>query len=290
MVNKKIIIGLSVILSVAIIGAAAAVGIAASSKSKADPNLKMYVNDEKLGENGSISIVKEGEGKDIPKMVADYKSSTGKDLEAVKYEASDGTAYSILIPPGLKSQVGKAMEEIERRISTQKLMKERLERTPTEQAKAIEAIQNLFGDSDVVYNSVSGNPYTKENARENYSDGSGRTFIFDIASNKVVRLQVGGDKWCARQDILDSECHFIEGKLTEDEARAKASTFLVKALGSEKAEEVISNVGLQRVPDKGNTFLFMYPEGAGTLEKDYQLLVVIEPVSGEVVNYQNYLK
>ena len=291
MVNKRTIIGVT--LSVAVVGAVAAISLAASSdKSKLDPNLQMYTDTEKLGADGVIQTVKEGSGKDVAKMVSDYKKSTGKDLEVVEYQASDGQRYFLLVPPQLKDKAGQKMEKIEQQILANKLVKERLERTSADQTKVVADIQSLFGISGVAYEHVSGNPYTKTDVRERYSDGKGRDFTFDVASGKVVRLQVGGKNWCeANKDILDGDCHYKAGNLTEDQATEKASDFLAKALGDEKAKEVMGNISLQRISEKGNTFVFIYPEGAGTADnKDYQIMLVIEPVKGGIINYQNYLK
>lgn len=243
-------------------------------------------SDEDMSAKKAISINKLVEGKNAPSFEA-FKKLHGDASQKVEYKASNGDNYLIFLPPELKGKEQQAIKWIEEQVEAEKLIKQNLERTEAERAVTIGKIEDLFGDRNVAYQKVSGDPLKKINVREEYTDNSGRRFTYLADKNKIIRMQAGGDGWCENnKDILDENCYFKAGTLTENQAKEKASAFLTKALGSEMAKKVVAESELQRAPGKGNTFVFVYPAKDAA---NYSVLLVIEPVKGEVINYQNNL-
>ncbi|XOB40498.1 MAG: hypothetical protein ACKKMR_00585 [Candidatus Nealsonbacteria bacterium] len=287
---KKILLGVG--LSTLVVGVAAGIVIGVSEKYQKDPNLQYYEEGKKdLGfkKDGIIQIFRKGE-EGVEEKIQRIKQTIGEELETMEYLASNKETYVIVFSPRLKEEVGKEIDFLEIQIHRENLIKENLERPIEERAETIKQIKDLFGESNVVYQKVSGNPYTKENVMEEYTDEQGRIFYFDVDKNKILSLQIGGENWCkTRQDILDENCRYKEGKITEKEARENVLTLLTKTIGEAKAKEVIENCEVQRATEKGNTFIFIYPATGEKTPKDYQILVAVEPVKGEIINYQNWL-
>lgn len=243
-------------------------------------------NNDDISAKKAISIQKITEGKETSSFDA-YKKLHGDASEKVEYKANNGDNYVIFLPPELTAKKQQAIGWIEEQVKASQLIKENLERPEAERAATTAKIEDLFGNRNVVYQSISGDPLKKTNVREEYVDDVGRNFTYLIDKNKIIRMQVGGKAWCENNnDILDDNCYFKAGTLTEDQAKEKAMAFFKKALGDEMAKKVMAESKLERAPGKGNTFVFAYPENDVA---NYTILLVVEPVKGEVINYQNNL-
>ncbi len=291
--NKKVLTILTVgtIFGLAIVGYAFGGKLLQTEKAIQDPNLRYYQNTDINPDPEKATRILKKPIKEAETEFEKFKELYGIDSEITEYKASNGEVFTILLSPKSKSKKQENIKWIEEQINIQKAIKENLERTPKEREATIAKFKDLFG-VNVVYQRVGGNPYTKTNVREFYTDEQGREFEFNVDKNKIIRMDVGSDKWCEvrKKDILDENCHFKEGNLTEEQAKENVLALLTKAIGKEKAKEVVANSEIQRVPQKGNTFVFSYPARTGSIGKESQLLVVVEPVKGEIINYQNYLE
>lgn len=219
-----------------------------------------------------------------------YKNKWDVTPEIVEFVAEDGQAYVLLVPPQSKDKVAGVEDRINQKVRTRQLIKSKFERTPQERQEAITQIKNFSGNEKIDYIDVSGDP-TEANgtAVETYEDNRGYKYEYDVNAKKIMSMQAtGSKKWCnANQDVLGTDCKFKRGQITEQQARGKALVVVTKELGAGKAKEIIGNSSVERVSEKGNTYVFSYPKGSNG---QYQMLVVIEPVVGGLINYQNYLK
>jgi hypothetical protein len=289
--TKKILLTLGIvgILGLAIMAYAANGEIRLPMNTQATPNAVVQPSgdDDDMSARKAISIQKLTEGKEAPSFDA-FKKLHGDASKKVEYKASNGDDYLIFLPSELIAKEQQAIGWIEEQTKANQLIKQNLERPETERSATIAKIEDLFGNRNVAYQSVSGDPEKKTNVREEYTDNAGRRFTYLVDKNKVVRMQVGEKAWCENnKDILDDNCHFKAGTLTEDQAKEKALAFFEKALGDEMAKKVVAESELERAPGKGNTFVFAYPAKDAA---NYSILLVIEPVKGEVINYQNNLE
>lgn len=256
-------------------------------------NEQQKAETEDIFELGAIQVIPKN---DLPnralleETIKDFTKKWGASPEVEEFTANDGQVYFLVVSPQRKKNVEGIKNEINQDIERERLIKEKYERTTAERKSAMEQIRNFHREErKITYIDVSGDPSGSGEGVETYKDDRGYVYEYDVGKKKIMTMQAAGDKiWCeANKNVLKPDCSFKEGQITEQQAKNKASAALTKEIGKEKALEILNNSSMERAKEKGNTFVFFYPKESG---RNYQMLVVVEPVNGEIINYQNYLQ
>ena len=207
---------------------------------------------------------------------ADLKNKISADSEKKLFVASNGREYVLTIPQGLESSVSKVESQLEE-LAVKAGEVEKL-RTPEQRAEVIKNIKSVFGVSEVEF-------LKGTNNQEYYRDNAGFGYFVNIPQNKVVRRQMAGDFVEKNADILAENGAWKAVNITKEKATEIASDFIKNkaGLGQITAESVIAGMTSEII--KGNYAFFFGDQG----DKKFQFEIGIEPVSGKIIRYVNYL-
>ena len=206
----------------------------------------------------------------------DLKNKIGADPNKKLFVASNGREYILTIPAGLESSV-KAVE-IQLEQFAIKAGEVEKARTSEQRNEVIKNIKSMFGVSEVEFLKGTSN-------QEYYRDNAGFGYFVNIPQNKVVMRQIAGDFVQKNADILAENGAWKAINITKERAREIANDFVRNktGLGQTTAESVIAGMTSEII--KGNYAFFFGDQG----DKKFQFEIGIEPVSGRIIRYINYL-
>lgn len=207
---------------------------------------------------------------------ADLKNKISADSEKKLFVASNGREYVLTIPQGLESSVSKVESQLEE-IAVKAGEVEKL-RTPEQRAEVIKTIKTMFGIGEVEFLKGTAN-------QEYYRDNAGFGYFVNIPQNKVVRRQMASDFSKKNADLLAENGAWKAINITKEKAIEIATDFIRNKAGFAQAtaENVVS--GMTNEIIKGNYAFFFGDQG----DKKFQFEIGIEPVSGKIIRYVNYL-
>ncbi len=192
------------------------------------------------------------------------------------YIASNGREYILSIPQGLENLVKTAEAQLEQ-MATKAEEIEKL-RTPEQRAEVAKTIKTMFGVSEVEF--LKG---TKK--QEYYRDNAGFEYFVNIPQNKVARRQMARDFREKNANLIAENGAWKAADITKERATEMAADFIKNKAGLNQtiAENIIDSMTSEII--KGNYAFFYGDQG----EKRFQFEIGIEPVSGKVIRYVNYL-
>jgi hypothetical protein len=277
MAKKKIFI--AAFLGMAVIGLG--IGIAFGMESiKGTPSANAQDQVKNLGQTSgesqkAIGII--GREQHTAAEWAELKSEiSASNLYKKLYVASNGREYILTIPHGLESSVKAVETQLEQfAIKAAELEKQR---TPEQKAEVVKNIKAMFG--------VSGVEFLKGTAnQEYYRDNAGFEYFVSIPQNKVVRRQMARDFREKNADLIAVSGAWKTAEITKEMATEIASDFIRNKSGisQQSAEKVINEMTEETI--KGNYAFFYGDQG----DNRFQFEIGIEPVTGKIVRYVNYL-
>jgi hypothetical protein len=204
------------------------------------------------------------------------KEINASDLNKKLYIASNGREYILTIPQGLESSVKVAETQLEQfAIKAAELEKQR---TPEQRAEVMKNIQAMFGVNEVEFLKGTAN-------QEYYRDNAGFEYFVSIPQNKVVRRQMARDFREKNADLIGESGAWKKAEITKERATEIVAGFIRNKSGisQQNAEKVISEMTEETI--KGNYAFFYGDQG----DNRFQFEIGIEPVTGKIVRYVNYL-
>ncbi len=208
---------------------------------------------------------------------AELKNEISADNPSKKlYVASNEREYILTIPKGFEN-LAKAAEIQLEQFAVKAEEAEKI-RTSEQRSEAIKTIKTMFGISEVEF--LKG---TKK--QEYYRDNAGFEYFVNIPQNKVARRQMARDFREKNPELLAESGSWKSANITKERATEIVADFIKSkaGLGQQIAENVISGMTSETI--KGNYAFFYGDQG----ENRFQFEIGIEPVSGKIVRYVNYL-
>ncbi len=204
------------------------------------------------------------------------KEINASDLNKKLYVASNGREYILTIPQGLESSVKAVETQLEQfAIKAAEMEKQR---TPGQRAEVIKNIKAMFGVNEVEFLKGTAN-------QEYYRDNAGFEYFVSIPQNKVVRRQMARDFREKNADLIGESGAWKKAEITKERATEIVAGFIRNKSGisQQNAEKVISEMTEETI--KGNYAFFYGDQG----DNRFQFEIGIEPVTGKIVRYVNYL-